>query len=292
MTSWLYSRRLAPWLLLAPALILGFIFYIAPIGFATGMSLTDWNGLSAAHWRGLANYAFLAADGPFLHSLLITVVLSFGSALIGVPAALLLALAVAGGQHRAAWRTIFWLPAITNVVAVAYGWQFVLDPTYGVVNRALGFIGISGPQWLTSPPTAMLSVAAAMAWITLGHNMLLFTTGLEAIDPSVIEAANSDGATERQVFWYVTLPLLAPTTLFVLISTLITGMGSFALILVMTEGGPEKATTVAALFMYKLAFESLRLGRAAAAAIILAAVTLLLSYLQFRWFGRDRSVAG
>lgn len=283
--SFLYSQRVAPWLLLAPALILGTIFYAAPIAFSFYMSLTSWNVVTSPHWLGLGNYVFLfTADPPFIRSLLNTFALSIGSATIGIPTALLLALAVAASRHRAAWRTIFWLPAITNIVAISYAWQTVLDPTYGIINRMFGAIGIAGPNWLTQPTTATISVMLVMAWMTLGHNMLLFSTGLEAIDQSVIEAARIDGANGRQILRHVTLPLLRPTTLFVLISTMISGMGSFALVLVMTEGGPDDSTMVTALYMYRMAFESLRMGRAAAAAIILAMVILLLSLLQFRLF--------
>ena len=146
---------------------------------------------------------------------------------------------------------------------------------------------MAGPDWLTQPTTALLSVALVMAWMTLGQNILLFSIGIEAIDPAVMEAARVDGANSRQMLWHVTLPLLMPMTLFVLVSTLISGMGSFALILVMTEGGPDDSTLVTALYMYRMAFEALRIGRACAVAILLALVTLLLALLQFRYFGRD-----
>ena len=256
------------------------------------MSFTDWNAFTPAHWRGLTNYDFLlTADPLFMQSLFNTFALAAGSAVIGIPAALLLALAATTSHHPAAWRTLFWLPAMTNVVAVAYAWQTVLDPTYGIANRLLSVVGIAGPDWLTQPPTAMLSVALVMAWMTLGHNMLLFSTGLEAIDQSVIEAARIDGANAGQILRHVTLPLLKPTTLFVLVSTLISGMGSFALILVMTEGGPDDSTMVTALYMYRMAFESLRMGRAAAVAIILTVITLLLAVYQLRFFGRDTETA-
>lgn len=291
--SLLYSRRAAPWLLLAPALILGTIFYAVPIAFSVGLSFTDWNPLGSAHWRGLDNYAVLLTGDPlFLQSLANTFLLAAGSALVGIPAAFFLALAVTAGKSRAAWRTIFWLPAITNIVAVAYAWQTVLDPTYGVVNRMLAVLGIAGPDWLTQPATAMASVALVMAWMTLGQNMLLFSTGLEAIDPSVLEAARIDGASRRQMLWHVTLPLLKPTTLFVLVSTLISAMGTFALVLVMTGGGPDDSTMITALYLYRMAFESLRMGRSSAAAVILAGTILLLCGLQFRVFGRDGKVPG
>ncbi len=286
--SFLYSRRAAPWLLLAPVLVMGTIFYALPIVFSFCMSFTDWNALDSPRWLGFGNYEHLLTEDPkFLASLAVTLLLAIGSTVIGVPAALLLALGITAGRHRAVWRTVFWLPAVTNVVAVAYAWQYVLDPTYGILNRLIGLAGIAGPAWLTQPATAMLSVALVMAWMTLGHNMLLYSTGLEAIDLSIIEAARSDGASGRQILWYITLPLLQPTTLFVMVSTLISTIGSFALVLVMTEGGPNDSTMVTSLLLYRLAFEQLRMGRASAVAILLTAVTLLLSLLQFRFLEPD-----
>lgn len=252
----------------------------------------DWSVLSSAHWRGLGNYSFLlTADPVFMHSLLVTVILAVGSAVIGIPVALLLAITLTASKNRTFWRTIFWLPALTNIVAVGYAWQNVLDPTYGAVNRSLSSMGIVGPDWLTEPVPAVMSTAIVMAWLTLGHNILLFSTGIEAIDPSLAEAASSDGADERQIFWHITLPLLRPTTMFVLISNLISGMGSFALILVLTDGGPNNSTMVTALYLYRMAFESLRMGRASAAAIILSVITLTLSLLQLRLFSRKTEIS-
>ncbi len=286
--SLLYSRHVAPWLLLAPVLVLGVIFYVMPIGSSVYLSFTNWNALDPPQWRGFGNYVLLLTDDPFfVPSLARTFLLAVGSAAIGIPFALLLALALTASRHPAVWRTIFWLPAVTNIVAVAYAWQNVLDPTYGLVNRLLGLVGMAGPDWLTQPATALLSVALVMAWMTLGQNILLFSVGIEAIDPAIMEAARTDGANDRQMLWHITLPLLAPTTLFVLVSTLISAMGSFALILIMTEGGPDDSTQVTALYMYRMAFESLRVGRASAIAILLTLVTFLLAVLQFHYFGRN-----
>jgi len=285
--SWLHSRRAAPWLLLAPAASFGAVFYAAPIVVSLYLSFTDWNPLGVPRWRGLGNYIYLfTSDALFWRSLLNTLVFAVGSAAIGIPAALALALAVTASGGRAAWRAIFWLPAISNVVAVGYVWQYVLDPAYGLVNRALGLMGISGPAWLSTPATAMLSVAGVMAWMTIGHNMLLFSAGIEAIDPGVLEAGRIDGAGALGLFRHIKWPLLRPTLLFVSISTLVSGMGYFALILVMTEGGPDDSTMVTALYMYRMAFEALRMGRASAVAFVLLAIVALLTALQFRLLGR------
>lgn len=281
------TNRWTPWLFLAPAVGLGVIFYAGPIGLSLYLSLTSWNPLTTPRFVGGANYVFLMGQDPlFWRTLATTLLLALASAAIGVPAALAVAMAVTESRGRAALRTIFWLPAITNVVAVGTLWQSVLDPAYGIVNRSLAWLGISGPSWLSQPVTAVVSVAVVMAWVGIGHNMLLFSAGIEAIDPAVIDAARVDGANRRQVLRHVTLPLLRPTLLFVLTTTLITATGSFALILVMTDGGPDDATMVTGLYMYRMAFESLRMGRASAVAFVLLVVTLGLSLLQYRLLGR------
>lgn len=259
------------------------MFYAGPVAASLVLSFTDWNPLRAPHWAGLANYAeLLGPDRVFGRSVLNTLVLAVGSAALGIPAALALALAVNAGRGRAAWRALFWLPALTNVVAVGYAWRFVLDPGFGVVNRALAALGVAGPDWLDDPATAMLSVVLVTAWMSLGQNMLLFSAGLEAIDPLLLDAARMDGASAWQSLRLVVLPLLRPTLLLVSVGTLIAGAGGFALVLVMTGGGPNDATTVTALAMYRMAFEDLRMGRASAAAFLLLAVTAGLALLQLR----------
>ncbi len=274
-------RPLAPWLFLLPALLFGLVFYAGPALASLLLSFTDWNPLRVPRWVGLANYAtLLGADPLFWPSVLNTALLAFGSAALGVPAALALALAVEAGGRRSFWRALFWLPAITNVVAVGYAWRFVLDPTYGALNRVLAMLGLRGPDWLDDPATALLCLVAVTAWSSLGHNMLLFSAGLEALDPAVLDAARVDGATPWQRLRLVVLPLLRPTLAFVLVTTLISGTNGFALVLVLTEGGPEDATTVAALHMYRLGFEQLRMGRACAVAVLLLLATALLALLQ------------
>jgi multiple sugar transport system permease protein len=171
---------------------------------------------------------------------------------------------------------------VTNVVAVGFIWWFVLADPWGVLNRLLALVGIAGPAWLNDPSTAMIAVVMVFVWMHLGQNMLLFSAGLGAIDETLHEAARVDGASEAKIFWSVTLPLLRPTILFVLITSVITAISYFALILVLTEGGPVNSTNVTALYIYGMAFTDLRLGRASAAAYVLLVVIFLVSVLQLR----------
>lgn len=201
---------------------------------------------------------------------------------LGVPSALILAYVISRSRFAGAWRSIFWLPMITNLVAVAYIWKFLLADTSGLLNRALDLLRLPGPNWLTDPSLSMFSVVIVAVWVSLGHNILLFATGLNEIDESYYEAARIDGAGTVNLFYYVTLPLLRPTIVFVLITNFITALSSFALMLVLTEGGPARSTTVTGLYMYEMAFSDLRLGRASATAYILFAIILVISLIQLR----------
>ena len=268
---------------LAPALIPGFLFYLLPIGVSLALSFTDWNLLSDPHWVGTRNYIFLLTTDPnFQRTLVNTFVFAVGSAVIGVPLALAVAWALQASHGRAFWRVLYWLPMVTNVVAIAYAWRFVLDPTYGLLNRLLDAFGLPGPDWLGRPETAMATVIAIAIWASLGHNILLFSAGLEGIDETLYEAARLDSARPWQILRHIALPLLRPTVLFASVTSLISGLGTFALILVLTEGGPEGATNVTALYLYQMAFEHLRMGRASAAAFVLFALVLLLTLVQLR----------
>ena len=287
MIAFLSSRRVAPYVFMAPVALFALCFFVGPLLFAAWISLTDWNGTAAPRFVGLGNYLYLfAADPYFLQSVLNTFVFAVGSLALGVPLALIIAALIARSRAQTMWRTIFWLPMITNIVAIAYIWRFVLNDTNGLLNRALDLFGLPGPNWLTSMGMAMPSIILVSAWMTLGNNVLLFLTGLNNLDRSYFEAAELDGAGPLQTFWHVTLPLLRPTILFVMVTSLITALSSFALMMILTEGGPARSTTVAGLYLYDMAFTDLRLGRASAAAYVLAAIILAFSLLQLRLLRR------
>ena len=283
MMDWLASKKVAPYVFIAPVLAFGLVLFIVPLAFSAYVSLTEWDSTGSPRWVGLANYEHLLGNDPFLlASLLNTFYFAFGMIALSVPSALILAYVISRSRFSGVWRSIFWLPMITNLVAVAYIWKFVLADTSGLLNRALNLLGLPGPNWLTAPSLSMLSVIIVAVWVSFGHNILLFATGLNEIDESYYEAARIDGADPLKLFWYVTVPLLRPTIVFVLITNFITALSSFALMLVLTEGGPARSTTVTGLYMYEMAFSDLRLGRASATAYILFAIILLISLIQLR----------
>ena len=287
--GWLGGKQAAPWIFMAPVLVFAVVFFILPLIFAFYISLTKWDSLSPPKWVGLDNYKYiLSIDPVFWQTFWNTLYFAFGSIVLGVPLAVALAYAFSRSRWQGLWRSIYWLPMITNVVAVAYIWSFVLDDRWGMMNRTLGFVGLGAPGWLTNPSIAMTSVILIFVWMQLGQNMLLFSAGLSDIDESYYEAARLDGASERQVFFQITLPLLMPTTLFVLITNFIAGLSYFALMLALSDGtgGPMRSTTVTGLYMYQVAFSDLRIGRASAMAYVLAAVILVITLVQLRLFRR------
>lgn len=285
--QWFSSRGITPFLFMLPVVLFALVFFILPIGFSLFISFHNWDSLSPPKFNGLTNYIYLLSKDPqFYRTLINTLVFAVGTIAIGVPLALVIAYAFSQSRYQALWRSIYWLPMITNIVAVAYIWKFVLHDAYGMLNRFLALLGLPGPGWLTSPSLSMFSVIMVFVWMQLGHNMLLISAGLNSIDDSYYEAARIDGAHSGNIFWDITLPLLRPTILFVLITNFITGISYFALMMVLTEGGPAGSTNVTSLYMYNMAFADLRLGRASAAAYILFALIFVVTLIQLRVFRR------
>lgn len=283
----LQQKDWAPYVFLAPSLFFLVVFFLLPVGFSLYLTFTRWNPLSNPEFIGFENYQYLFTRDPnFYNTLKNTFVYAFGSVFIGVPIALVLAFLFTLSRWRALWRSIYWLPMVTNIVAIAYIWAYLLDGTYGLFNKVLLWFGIVGPQWLKDSSTAMIAVIIVTIWTGLGHNMLVFSAGLEGIDESFYEAARIDGANNNQIFWSVTLPLLRPTLLLVTITSFIGAMGSFALILVLTLGGPAQSTNVTALYLYQMAFQDLRMGRASALAFILFVIIFIMTLIQLRIFRR------
>lgn len=286
------TPRLAPYVFLAPLALYALVFLAVPLASSVYLAFTRWNPLGEPKWVGWRQFEYLLTRDPvFLDTLVNTFVFAFGLVLIGTPLALGLAFVFSRARARALWRSIYYLPQITNVVAIAYIWQFVLDDRHGLINRLLASVGVSGPNWLSDPVWAMVSVILVMIWYELGKNMIVFSAALESVDERLYEAATLDGATTFERFRFITIPSIRPAILFVAITSFITGMGWFALILAMTGGGPRGATEVTALYLYEMAFQDLRMGRASAAALILFAIIALVTLVQVRLLNRRGDAA-
>ena len=272
---------------LAPALILIGLFFLLPILAALVLSLTDFDIYAVASSRnarfvGLANYTRLFRSPDFWTALKNTLYF----ALVGGPLTIALSLGAALllnnklVRFKSFFRTAFFTPFVTTLVAVAIVWKYLYHPQYGLLNYALQGIGISPIDWLGDPRWAMPAIIVMAAWKNFGYNMLIFVAGLQSIPEDLYEAAEIDGATALQRFRYVTLPMLAPTLVFVGVITMIGYFQLFAEPYVMTRGGPLRATTSVVLLMYEEGFRWWRMGYAAALAFMLFLVILIATWLQ------------
>jgi multiple sugar transport system permease protein len=192
---------------------------------------------------------------------------------------------------RALFRTMFFLPVVTTLVAVAVVWRYIYHPRFGLLNYALGAVGIGPIDWLGDPRFAMPAIILMAVWKNFGFNMVIFVAGLQSIPERLYEAARVDGAGSGAQFRWVTVPLLAPTFLFVLVITMIGYFQLFAEPYVMTQGGPSHATLSLVMLMYLQGFRWWTMGYAAALAFVLFAIILVLTLITLRLRGRDGAEA-
>ncbi len=274
---------------LAPALIAIGVFFFVPVLAAFALSFTDFDIYSLGNFQyarfiGLRNYSQLIGDPLFwiafrntLYFLLIGGPLSIAASLA---AALLLQSKLI--RFKGLFRTAYFAPVVTTLVAVAVVWRYVYHPRYGLLNYALSFVGIGPVDWLGDPQWAMPAIILMAVWKNFGYNMIIFIAGLQNIPEELYEAASIDGAGKVQQFASITLPMLAPTTLFVSIITMIGYFQLFAEPYVMTQGGPLNSTLSIVLLMYQQGFRWWNMGYSAALAFVLFGFILAGSLLQSR----------
>ncbi|MEU7226473.1 carbohydrate ABC transporter permease [Streptomyces chrestomyceticus] len=283
-------QTVVAYLFLAPSLLFFAVFLVLPLLFAVLLSLSRWAGFDLADIRpvGTDNFAALFARGSsFLTPVLSnTLLYALGTVVLALSGAVLVAHCITNLRFQGLWRTLYFLPIVTTVVAVGNVWKYMYEPG-GLVNGVLNALGLRSVAFLQDPATALPSIVVVQAWASLGSAILVLTAGLKAIPRSYYEAAELDGAGQFTVFARITLPLLRPSLLFVCVTQFITGLQSFALIIVMTgEGGPGDATSVAALEMYQRAFKYGDWGSASAAALVLFVLILVITLVQLWLFRR------
>ncbi|MEV5953942.1 sugar ABC transporter permease [Streptomyces sp. NPDC051987] len=286
-----HRRRqvVAAYLFLAPALLFYAVFLALPLGFALLLSTSRWAGFDLGDIDpvGLDNFAGLFADGArFLTPVLTnTLLFAVGTVALSLAGSVLVATCIDKLRFQGLWRTLYFLPIVTTVVAVGNVWKYMYQPG-GLVNGVLNAAGLGSVAFLQDPDTALPAVVVVQAWASVGSAILVLTAGLKSIPETYYEAAALDGAGPATVFWRITLPLLRPSLLFVCVTQFLTGLQSFALIIVMTRGGPGDATDVAALEMYWQAFSYGDWGTASAAAFVLFTVVLAVTLVQLWLFRR------
>ncbi|MER5612540.1 sugar ABC transporter permease [Streptomyces sp. NPDC002215] len=270
-------------LLLAPSFVLILAFVLGPMLGSLWISFHDWNLLKPMTWTGLDNYREVLTSADTWKAFRNTLYYVVGYLPLVYAGGLLIALGLNRAlRGRNLLRGIYFLPVVTSWVVVALVWKWILNPNSGALNAVLGWFGINGPGWWTDPTWAMPSVILASAWKDLGFVMVILLAGLQAIPESVYEAAKVDGVTAWQRFRHVTFPLLAPSSLFVVMISLINGFQVFDQVFVMTGGGPAGATTTVVSAVYDNSFRYGKIGYASALSWVLFVVILIVSVAQSR----------
>jgi multiple sugar transport system permease protein len=279
-----YART--AYLMLLPAIAFFILFTYLPIG--NLLTTSVHTGPQADSFTGLGNYSRALTDPAVRHAFVITVIFAVattvGALVLGLALALLLDKPLRG---RVAFRTLLLVPYLTSVAIVGLLWRNILDPELGILNRMLEALDLPTQQWLITHPLA--TIIGVMLWQHTGYAMVLFLAGLQGIPEVYYEAARVDGAGSGRRFWHVTLPLLAPTTLFVSIISVITGLQAFGQAYIITDGGPAAATDLYVFHVFNVAFEARDFGYSSALSFLLVVVILAFTVVQLR-YGRRGEV--
>jgi multiple sugar transport system permease protein len=275
-------------LFLAPTLIGLAILSAGPILATLAISLTKWDLLRAPQFVGIDNFVTLASDDRFLKALRNTAFYTVVSVPLGMVIALFLAIALNQTIRGIAWiRTAYFLPVVTSTIAIALVWQWIYSPESGLLNEAVGLVGIPAQKWLGNPTLAMPAIVAMSIWQGLGVNVIIFLAALQAIPSDLLDAASVDGAGHRARFRYVVLPLLTPAIFFTGVLSLISSFQVFDQVFVLVKPRPTDATITVVYFIYENGFKFFKMGYASAASwilfLIVAAFTAIYFWSQRRW---------
>ena len=282
-------NEVTAWLFLAPSLMLFLTFIGIPVIVAFLISFTQWDLFTPARFIGLGNYLGLMNDDIFKKVMGNTAYF----VLLSVPVQMLFGLFVAlalnrGIRGQSVFRIAYFLPVVTSTIAAALVWAWLFNANFGLINAALSMIGIGEPpRWLGSTGWAMPAVIIVSIWQNLGYAMVLFLAGLQNIRADIYDAAAIDGAKSWRRLWFITLPMLSPTTFFVLIISIIGSFQVFELVFIMTNAGPANATNTLVFYIYQNGFQFYQMGYASAAAMVLFLIVLLMTLVQYvlqnRW---------
>ncbi len=272
-------------LFLSPTLIVFSVFVLFPVLFSFFLSFQKWNMFSAEQsFVGLENYSRILGSAEFWMVLKNTLVYTVGT----VPLNMALALATAYVLNRKIAgkrfvRTMLFAPVVMSSVAAAVIWRWVYEPRFGLLNYCLGWFGIAPINWLNDPTAAMFALIVMGVWKTFGVNMVLFSAGLQGIPDHYYEAAEIDGAGWWAKFWRITIPLLSPTTFFILVMSIIGSFQVFDAVYVLTSGGPLGSTKVLVFYLYEHAFKFFEMGYASAVAYLMFAIIFTVTMLQVKY---------
>lgn len=271
------------WLMLTPNIIGFLMFMVLPIIATFVLSFTKYDMIGAPKFIGLKNYIDLVHDPVVWQVTWNTILYTIMTVPVGMAISLLLAIALDQkiGLKRF-YRAAFFLPSITSMVVVAIVWQWIYNPEYGLLNYGLSLLGIEGKKWLIQSSTSLIAIAIVGIWKRMGYDMIIFLSGLQGVSATYYEASELDGANKLQQFWYITLPMLKPTTFFVFIMAIINSFQVFDQVMLMTAGGPGRSSSVLVHYLYQNAFQYFKLGYACAIAYLLFAIVLIVTIFNMK----------
>jgi multiple sugar transport system permease protein len=284
-------KNWSAYLFLAPWVVIFCIFTLYSLGFSFYLSFHEWNILEPTKpFVGLENYIRLFQDEKFYQALWNTILFTGFGVPLGLVAGLLVALLLnTKVRGQGLFRTLYYIPVITPLVVSAVIWKWIYQGDYGLLNYYLLKFGIIQNKllWLADPNLAMPALILMGVWGGVGGTMVLYLAGLQSIPEELYDAAKVDGANGLQKLLHITVPLLAPTTFFILITSIIGSFQSFAHIYIMTGGGPLRRTTVIGYYLYEKGFRHFEMGYASAMAYVLFAMIFVFTLLQLRFTKGD-----
>lgn len=294
------SRRAANWrdgiaaiFFAGPNLVLIGIFLVLPMVLAVVLSFYAYSGFGSTTWVGLANYRTMIADPVFWRSLLNTGIFAVLTVPVGMGLGLGLAVLLNSVMPgRLVWRTMIYLPLVISGVATGLVGNLLFDENIGTINKILNNLGLGSIHWQSEGAPAFLSIVLVTLWIRVGFDMIIYLAGLQGISPELFEAAKVEGASGWQQFRAITVPLVGPSTFFLLIMNVIYAFQIFDTVFIMTAGGPGESTEVLGTLAYKEGFGAARQqGYAAAIGVVIFLLTLIFTVIQWR-ANRSRDLAG
>ncbi len=270
-------------------LLYNILFFIGPLTYSIYGSFLDWNPIiGVKEFIGLENYKQVFKSPIFIlslkNTLYFTVFCVVLKTILGLVLAVLLN-AIKGLKNT--FRSVYFLPVIMPLVAVAIVWKWLYHPRIGLLNMLLAAFGIVGRNWLTDPNLAMPSIIAMSVWKDVGYTTIIFMAALLNVPSDVYEAARIDGANPFKMFTKITIPLVKPTIVFIVITSIISYFQSFIQIMIMTNGGPNNQTYVISLLIFKEAFSKYRFGYASSLSMVLFAIIMVVTFVQLKIVGRD-----
>ncbi len=282
------NKKREAYFFLAPGMIHFLIFIVFPVVFSFYLSFTKWDLMTKINYIGFENFISLFHDELFWIGLKNTIYFVVLTVPITIIISLLLAMALNQKiKGIILYRTAYFIPYISSMVAVAMIWRWIYNYNFGILNTVLEFLHLPVFDWLGDPTLAMPAIAIMSIWKGLGWGMLIYLAGLQNIPAQLYEAAEIDGASGWQKFRFITWPLLTPTTFFILVMSLIGSFQVFDQVYMMTQGGPGHATTVYNYYLYQNAFQFFKMGYASAMAWILFAIIAVITYIQMKFLGSN-----